>query len=317
MENITAVLGFDVVRSKWCDEKKLPYFLRTEYSFEEVAIGGCRCLFIKPKAELARINSIIKHLKKIHEICPLPIVFDFETITWYRCKTFIEEKIPFVTKRNQLYLPFMGIWFNEHFENEQAHLSVLEKLLPSAQMLLFELIYNDNQPLYISEVTKKFNFSAMTLSRAAMQLVSLELVSTEKSGNQKIVKSELTPKELFEKATPYLINPVRKTLYIEKEALDNSMFQSGMSELAELSMLNPPALACYGTIEPIKDKSGISAILIDVEKQCMLELWKYDARLIGDSKKVDVLSLAVCFSEDNDERIMQAVEELKEKVWDK
>lgn len=55
--------------------------------------------------------------------------------------------------------------------------------------------------------------------------------------------------------------------------------------------------------------------MIDSEKQCALQLWRYDPRRISQTGGVDVLSLAASLADDTDERVEQCIEEILEKVW--
>ena len=63
MEYITEILGVKISRKNWEDSNKLPYFLIDEYNFESVQLDNCNCVFIKPKKDVAVINTVKKHFK--------------------------------------------------------------------------------------------------------------------------------------------------------------------------------------------------------------------------------------------------------------
>lgn len=315
MEYITDTLGIKVSRKKWDESKKIPYFLLDEYSFEIVTLDKTECLFVKPKQNTAIINTLKKHLAVIQKQCNMPIVLEPDTLTRQKRKSFIENRISFVVENKQIYLPFLGIALQESFDNEISSVKNLEELLPSAQMILFSFIYQKCKPLYLSEITKKSNLSAMSVTRAANQLIGFKLLNVKTEGRLKILYSELSPKELFFKAKPYFTNPVRKTVYINKSQVENDMFLSGLSALSKMTMLNPTSVDVYGTLAPIKDKE-FSETLYDTDKQCKLEFWKYNPMPVSNEKCADILSLAVCFDNSNDERVQTEIEKiLKEKVW--
>lgn len=46
---------------------------------------------------------------------------------------------------------------------------------------------------------------------------------------------------------PFLIQPVRKTVYLDRQSVGPEMFPAGLSVLAEGTMLNPPAMPVWGT----------------------------------------------------------------------
>lgn len=315
MEYITDALGVKVIRKEWEDSNKLPYFLTDKYMFELVQLDNFKTLFIKPRENISVINTVKKHLNAIKKVCNLPVVFEFDKLTRQRRKSFIENKIAFVVPDKQIYIPFMGILIQEKYDSEITLQQSMESLLPSAQMILFAFIYGKCKPMYLSGAAKQFGITPMSVSRAANQLIELKLLNVQTQGRSKILQCEITGKELFEKSKAYLINPIRKTVYIDKEQINDEMFLSGISAVSELSMLNPPQTEVYGTVESVKDfKQSIS--LVDTDKQCVLEFWKYDTTILSGKNQADVLSLAVCFDKDNDERTQMEIEKLLEKVWE-
>ena len=83
MEYIADVLGITVSRKEWKDSNKLPYFLTDEYSFEAVTLDNMECLFVKPKNNLAIINTLKKHLLAIRKQCNMPVVFAKQCLLLY------------------------------------------------------------------------------------------------------------------------------------------------------------------------------------------------------------------------------------------
>lgn len=314
MEYITKVLGLKVTRSKWEEETILPYYLINEYQFELVTIDGIPCLVLKPIGELETINAVKKHVKRIAEIVSYPIIFEMDSIPRQRKQSFIEAKIPFIVPEKQLYLPFMGTLLTEKCDGESAIL-VRDRLQPSAQMLLFSFLLGKGKPMQMSKTATQLRFSSMTISRAANQLVEVGLLKKEITGNQKLLISELSPKDLYTKAEPYLFSPVKKTIYIYKEQKYIEMFHAGLTALSKRSMLNPPTVEVLGCTFPEKEFPQRSSRLIDVEKQCALQLWRYDPRLISQTEEADVFSLAVSLRDDEDERVELCIEEMLGKVW--
>ena len=127
--------------------------------------------------------------------------------------------------------------------------------------------------------------------------------------------TECTPKELYQEMQPYLIQPVRKTVYISKEDVQPEMFSAGLSALSDMSMLNPPTIQTWGTLKLSLEKDSYTNSLLDSDRQCALQIWKYDPRNISQTEMIDVLSLALSMAEDEDERTRQCLEELTERIW--
>jgi hypothetical protein len=314
MEYIEETLGLKCTRKQWDEQVKLPYFLLNEYSFEEASIGGQECIFLKPKGNLAAIGTIRKHLKRLRERAECPVVFELEAITRQRKSSFIDAKIPFVVPGKQLYLPFVGAILSERNDADNRAADT-ERLMPSAQMLLFVFLLGQNHSLYLSDAAKRFGITAMSISRAASQLVGAGLVERKNQGVQKFIVAEIPAKELFELAGTLLINPVRKKIFINRDEVRPEMFPAGLTALSEVSMLNPPPMPVFGTIENEKNFKSVNADLVDSETSAALQIWRYDPRLISHTDKIDTLSLYMSLADDHDERIEQALEEMLQEVF--
>lgn len=169
--------------------------------------------------------------------------------------------------------------------------------------------------MQMSTMAKQLKFSAMTVSRAASQLTELGLLQKKTVGNKKILVSEFGAKELFGRAKPFLLEPVKKCIYIDRKDVCSDMFSAGLTALSERSMLNPPAVTVLGCTCPEKEFLTRSLRLLDADRQCMVQLWRYDPRLISQEEKADIFSLTVTLMNESDERVEQCLEELLEKAW--
>ena len=95
-----------------------------------------------------------------------------------------------------------------------------------------------------------------SISRASRQLEEMGLLHIRKVGVQRIMQSEDSPKTLFQKAGDMLLNPIKRTVYIQKKYVGTDLLESGYSALAEYSMLNAPNVRCYAAyLIPFKAKA--------------------------------------------------------------
>lgn len=314
MEYIQRVLGLDVARADWKGRKKLPYFMLEAYRFDEVNIDGLSCLFVKPQDKLAPMSALKKHIDLLRGQADQPVVFELDTISPYRKTAFIEGKIPFVVPGRQLYLPFIGVVQRERGDAEPSDSSV-EKLIPSAQMLLFYLILENCCDLFISEAAQRFGMTPMSISRAARQLEMAGLVRRESRGVRKYIISHDAPEALFRKARPFLIDPVRKVVFIRRDDMREGLFEAGISALSKRGKLNPPAAAVYGTaLSETVFKTRVNE-LIDDKDYVVLEIWKYDPIMIVRGNEADPLSLYMSLAHEKDERVEQALEDMLKEVF--
>lgn len=316
MEYITEILGLPVGRREWEQQECLPFFLIESYNFELVTIGKIVCLFLHPRKELDPVNTLKKHLRRIDELFRLPVVLEMPMLASRRRRALIDARIPFVIPGKQLYLPFLGIMLTERCDAE-IPCAVPDQLQPSAQQLILAMILGGCKPMLLTPLSKRFGVTAMTVTRAANQLCSTGLIKKVRTGigAQKMLITDYPPKELYHKIQPYLIQPVRKTVYISRDKVSPDLFCAGLSALSEMSMLNPPVIQTWGAAEFSFKKGAYTNSLLDSDKQCALQLWKYDPRMISQNGAVDVLSLALSLTADTDERIQQCLDKLLERIW--
>lgn len=312
MDYIENTLGLKVLYQPWNHTNELPYYLLDRYDFQQATLDSVKTLFLYPKTELDQLTSVKKHISKIQKFEPLPVVIILENISRSRLQYMLSAHIPFIVPEKQIYLPFMGVALQNKFSAESVR---TEQLQPSAQVLFFYYLYQKKRQIYMSDASKKLGFSAMTITRAVRQLEQTTFFTTEKEGVQKKVIGKYTARELYDKMQPYLISPVRKTIYVDKQAPLSPMPLAGMSALSQMSMINPPNVLCYA----VNGKKGVPTgtdILIDASAQVKVELWKYNPNILSGKDVVDPLSLVMSLKDEPDERIEEAVDILLNKIWE-
>lgn len=300
------VFGMSVEYKPWGKQDALPLYISGSYQFESAYIGECKCVMITPREELATIPALKKQICKIQAIDDVPVVLNLASVSAYRRKSLIENRIPFITPK-QLFLPFMGAMLTDEKETEQA---VVEKFMASTQQLFLYFIYSKKSELYVSEATEQLPFSAMTISRAVRQLEATELFEVRKEGVNKIMKATLGRMQLFEEAKKYLSTPVRRSGYIEKRQVTSDMALAGETALSEKTMLNPGRMLTYAVYERRFEKELLTDELVDPNHQVRLELWTYDPKQFSADQIADAISVGLSLMENKDERIEEAVETL-------
>lgn len=261
-----------------------------------------------PTEELATLPALKKQIVKIQQIDNVPVVFELTTVSNYRRKSLIENNIPFITDK-QVFLPFIGTMLSDEKEPQK----LTGKFVYSTKQLFLFYLYSKKKRLYTSEAGKVLPFTAMTLTRAVKQLETTDLFLVAKDGVNKFIESKYKRDELFEKAKVYLTTPVRKTGYIDKTQVTENMVFAGETALSEKTMLNPSRVVTYAISEKDYDKALLTDELIDPDKQVRLELWAYNPKQFSEDNSADDISLVLSFTDTNDERIEEAVDELQER----
>ena len=312
MEFIKKSLGLSVFRQPWDCFRKMPYYIQDKFSIEKVTLEDIDTLFLYPKTELDHTVALQKHIARIQKEENLPVIIVLSSITRYRRDAFVDAKIPFIVPEKQLYLPFIGAYMRERFDSESTK---LEKLQPAAQVLFFYYLYQGEKDMYISNAVKDLGYSAMSISRAARQLVQTGFFTESKKGVQKVLTSTVQGRELFYCVRPALINPVRRRTSIKKADLNDAYILAGDTAVAKQTMLNDSTFRCYAVVG--RQELTELPYAMDANTDVVIELWKYDPALLSKNGIVDPLSLAMSFDDEEDERVQDAIEELLDNLWEK
>lgn len=303
------VFGLDIQYDTWNHKDDLPHYLINTYTFYQAIIGEEKCLILVPKDSFPTISALIKQIQKIHNIENVPVVFMFPSISPYRRKSFIENRISFITDR-QAFLPFLGTYLM----NEASWNMNLEHFTFSTQEVFLYYLYQNQERLYVSEIGKQLSLSAMTLTRAVRQLEATGLFEAFKDGVRKWIQAKEDRYTLFKKVKPYLLSPVRCSGYIDKTEITEELVIAGETALAEKSMMNPSKCLTYAVQKNKFDKNKLEKELIDPNTQVRLELWAYDPMLFSDDSMADILSVILSLKYTKDERIEQAIVEVEERL---
>lgn len=305
----TDVFRLTINYKSWDKKQALPLYVAGNYEIDEAIVSNNRFIvMMSPIGDLPTLPAMKKHIEKIQKIDDVPVAFYLKNLSDFRRKGMLESNIPFMTEK-QVFLPFIGTLLME----EKNNALYKEKFMFSTQQLFLMYLYNRQNKLYVANVGKKLPYSAMTLSRAVKQLEASDLFLVYKDGVNKVIESKYDRRELFERAKPFLLDPVRKYGYIEKSRIDENMVLASESALAKNSMLNPSKLITYAIDEQKMDINQMENELVDPNKQIRLELWGYDPKLFSDDNVVDGLSVALSLREIVDERIEEAIDECIER----
>lgn len=300
------IFGIPIEYREWTEQGPLPLYISANYQFQSALIGEFRCIMITPKGDLATIPALRKQIARIHGVDAVPVVLNLPSVSAYRRKALIESRIPFITPR-QIFLPFMGAMLTNEHEAERVN---VERFMASTQQLFLYYLYSRKERLYVSEATAALPFTAMTMSRAVRQLEAAAIVRVSKEGVNKVITSNISRRELFDRARIYLSSPVRGCGYIDRGQITQEMVPAGETALTERTMLNPGRTATYAVYARGFDRTALIDELIDPDRQVRLELWNYDPRQLSVDDMADSISVALSLMNHEDERVEAAVEEL-------
>lgn len=308
------ILGIAADERPWAEAGRLPLYLRSGRKYSVLQLDGAELLVIHMEQDAFNLPAFRKQLVKLEEYWKGEIVLCFSQLTSYQRKTLITQGISFVVPGSQLYLPCLGMAFQERMPNKKMR---GEHLPPIAQLLFLYLLYQDtNIARSKTELAQRLDVSPMQITRACQDLETMGLVQCERKGRSNYISPMLRGKAFYEQAKSYLISPVQKRVFVKGQDVFRRFPLSGESALAEKTMLNPPGIPCRAVDKKVyKQLVGVETVdpaWCDRSDLVELELWKYDPQKLTQDGIVDVVSLAHSFADKNDERIEMAVDELLE-----
>jgi hypothetical protein len=116
-----------------------------------------------------------------------------------------------------------------------------------------------------------------------------------------------------------MCNPVKKRVWLRQNNKSREMIEkfgliSGLTALANYSMLNQPVIPVYAMdIKAWKKTGAIQEVSSEEEADAQLELWSYNPKLFAQDGLVDPFSLYLSLQDVKDERVEAALEKLIEK----
>jgi len=312
---LNETLGLSAKESEWITAKKLPLYLRNGREYSVLEINTFQVLVISINESSFNLSAFKKQMHKLKEYWQGEIVLCFKKLTNYQRKALIEQGLPFIVPGSQIYVPFLGIVLQEKREKQRKAIS---RFTPSSQVLFLYLLYYQNNGSHLSkaDIARKLGISAMNVTRAVQELEELGFVKTKKSGRKDYVSLVDQKKEAYEKALPYMIDPVQKKIFVNHQDEFDALPLCGESALSEKTMLNMPAVISKAIYK--KDYKAMKDVEIvdpawSVESDYIeLEVWKYDPKLFGKNGVVDEVSLVASLSAIKDERVEMMVEEMME-----
>ena len=301
----------------WLNKNNFPIYLRDSYNFYEMMILGIRCILLEAVNEMPNVDQIQKHIKQITKLTDRQVVLFYKSITRYRRKSLIENRIAFVIDDGQMYLPLLGLDLKKAQENVEEE---VRGFTTPAQIAYLYFLYHKEEVVNTTELAKKLGFNKMTASRALNDLYHANLITYEIGGMTSRSKEykRMPDPDYFLRGRDYLKTPVRRIIYTKTKPL--SALTAGMDALAGLSMINPPGHPIMAIDRNKLNKKQIEIVknkdLIKDAKLVELELWDYDPGLFSKNHHVDLLSLYATLKEETNERIEQALEEvLRNEPW--
>ena len=288
------------------DQKGLWLELIANFKMMQFDFNGQVMLLLVAKGEMDYTNVQRRKIsERIESVKHIPAVFYFDNLLTYERDRLVEQGVYFIVADKFAFVPTLII-------NRLSTKSEIKELFyPSTQYILFyHLQIESLDGLSLKELEDKVPYKYKTIAKSIKQLEALGLVSLEGSRNKKLV-FELSGKELWDKASTNLIDPIKSIEYTSDVFPEGDI--GGISALSHYSMLVPEDVPTRVlTAEWVREHKYSIPELHSFEDTQRIEIWKYPPS--GTSGYVDKLSLFLTLKDDNDPRVEKEIAIMMNKI---
>nr|WP_303661844.1 hypothetical protein [Bacteroides intestinalis] len=288
------------------DQKGLWLELIANFKMMQFDFNGQVMLLLVAKGEMDYTNVQRRKIsERIESIKHIPAVFYFDNLLTYERDRLVEQGVYFIVADKFAFVPTLII-------NRLSTKSEIKELFyPSTQyILLYHLQIESLDGLSLKELEDKVPYKYKTIAKSIKQLEALGLVCLEGSRNKKLV-FELSGKELWDKASTNLIDPIKSIEYTSDVFPEGDI--GGISALSHYSMLAPEDVPTRVlTAEWVREHKYSIPELHSFEDTQRIEIWKYPPS--GTSGYVDKLSLFLTLKDDNDPRVEKEIAIMMNKI---
>lgn len=311
IDYLRAIVDSGAKISRFDASKKLSLLFCSGYDFFTVKIFENKFILAKPKAELSFLQ-MIKQQKILENKLGLCVAFELDGVSAYGMKKLIENKVAFVVKNKQMYLPFLGMSFTKSKESSEK--TCKEKFTPSEQLIFLYILYSDKNEFSQSEIVNALAISAISVSRCFEHFLKLKLVSsrTEGATGRKLVYSLAHKKDFYSIGKRCLVNPVQKIFYAKNVPKKIKPIKTGISALSEATMLSNDGNFCIAITKGQENFfKKIPSEMGAEENKPRIFVMKYDASLLQKKSCTDPITTILAIDK-KDDRIEIAIDALME-----
>ena len=313
-EYLENVLHTKLTISNYDNTSGLPLSMTGAYDFYTLKMHNTEMLVAVPKGN-TNLAALRKEHKRITALTGQQSVMYLKNMTYYSRDKMIEENIPFVWDRRQIFIPYLGLALDS---KARAEIPYCAKISYLTQKLLLTAIYQQWDGVNVTGAAEALGISKMSASRCYDELEAFCIRQLDVKGRSRTLSCG-DKREFWDSIKPILVDPVISS-YALREDLGGSYKLSGISALAGYSMLEDDPYPTYGFMK--KDIGGLdtskSALIPQGEVPgCVIDKVGYWIEF-GDGKKMDPLSVALSIKDYDrkDPRVEKAIEEmLEEYVW--
>ena len=302
------------------DLADLPVYLSRSWQVTRMTLLGCGVILAVPlgpaRTGLSRLARDREALVSCLKAEVIPVIPDIKS---HERRRLVQARVPFVTPGRQLFLPMFSADFRETFTAPppppRASMSWIAQLIVLRHLLRGGIA---DRPL--AEVAKALGYTAMAVTHGVRELETLGLCVKVPRGRARVIRFDLEPRALWERAFARMRSPVvRRYPAGGAGEWTRAASQAGLSALSSQTSLayNGPRIVAVSNREAKRlFAEGVVVEAFEDDAALFLEGWAYAPRLTAAGPAVDDLSLWLSLKDDPDERVQAALaDRMEQRTW--
>lgn len=309
-EYIEKIVGAEVQIYPLDKAKKqaLPILITNAYQLLHCHLLGAEvCLMVCKDAD-ATPMQLKKHCAIVERVLEMHAAVVLPEVKPYNMKRLVEARVNTIVLGRQLFMPSLLM----DLRVQRNPIDMQGKPMPvMAQVVLLCHLQKQNlNGMSAQPIAELMGVSYPNINRAVKWLADNHFVELT-PGREKRMRFIREGKELWEQALPVLQSPVERVLRTDRIL---EAYVCGEEALAEWTMLVEPQEQHWAI-----SKQEAQHLGRDLDKEFgehVVEIWRYDPKLLGNNNTVDVLSLYLSLRDTSDERVHKEINQLmKDKQW--
>ena len=297
----------------------LPISFEKRFQYVQMKFHKESFLLIKEKRR-GSLDSFVTQARIMGEKASMDVILVFSKLSDIEKKQLLQARVPFVDFKGNLFFPPLGLVLNANDD-----VATSKELTPSEQLTWIAFLLTKGQKVVdvdlLSQITGLPN---STIYRCLRTFKTLNWLNKP----NKLYAYTASKKELFLKSESFLFNPIKKRLLLSdfdlnKIQSDSRLLYGGTYALSYLTFLAESDENSSYVISHRQFNKLSLPLSQHVLEGKVLEIWRYSPFVSGfwndfkenqDRQFVDPISLYLTLKDDDDPRVEEEIEVLKNNI---
>ena len=308
---LRTMFGAQMMLDEYHTYGSLPMYLTENYQLSKLQIDTDTYVLAKPKDAIKlNVNTIKKQLTQIQKFTQLRPVLVLENLRLAQRNALIQAGIAFVVPEKQLFIPHFAMNLTEAESSVEEY---GEEFAVATQVVFSYLLLQQIKETNAHQLSERFPYSVATINRALKELCYRKLLQTVGNGTRKQY-TIFNGREFWKNGKQYLFDPVKTRRYVKMNFGHHGFPMSNDLALSRLSFLNGTSINYYASsaqdFKTIDKEKILNEYDVFDHNYSIVEIFRYDPKLLAQGNYIDVISLYAQFKDDKDERVQIEIESL-------